>query len=63
MLLVFGIAILIGLIFQLVTGYSLMPYGSGRLIDRGKKRTDYWGSIALQVVAAFTMIGLGIYYR
>jgi hypothetical protein len=59
---VFGIAILIGVIFQLVTGYALKRADSA-LIDREKQRADYWESIAVQVAMAFVVIGLGIYYK
>ncbi len=63
MLIVFGIAILIGLLFQIVTGYALMPYGSGKLIDREKQRSRYWESIVLQTLMAFGVIGVTIYFH
>jgi hypothetical protein len=58
LLLTLGIAILIGTVFQVVTGYAPKLRGSGELIHRKKKRGEFWFMIALEIALSLFCIGL-----
>ena len=60
MVFVFGIALLIGVVFQIVTGYALKlrPRTPGEMIDREKQRGEFWFTIAIEAALGLWCVGL-----
>lgn len=59
---VLGAALLIGVVFQMVTGYALKlrPREPGEMLDREKHPGEFWYTVALEAALGLWCVYLSI---